>query len=393
MVSRKKKIRRNQTANVLFVVLVPSIWKYAYLYQLLLQDKRFNLRVTVAPWFKSNESGVKLQNDIESTEKKFREMGCNVIPSRDNCGNWMNPRNEFEPDIVFFSAPYSYTHKNFRIENFKKSLTCYVPYAFVVISEIHMHYRSGFYNRLWCYYVETEIHKKFRKEATSLPLLKTKVVGYPGMDRFEEINAKEQKSQPEKKTIIWAPHHTISNQGSGLNYATFDQYRDYFFEKASEFEGSIHIIFKPHPLLKHKLGIEHGEQWANAYYSRWESFKYGELAEGPYLDLFDRSDALIHDCASFLAEYLAEDKPCMYLTGGNDGEHSGFNEFGEIAFQQHYHGSNHTEVTAFIENVVVKGADEMREQRLGFKRTYLNVGPSASASENIYGDLSKIFNG
>ena len=76
---RKKKIRRNQTANVLFVVLVPSIWKYAYLYQLLLQDKRFNLRVTVAPWFKSNESGVKLQNDIESTEKKIREMGCNVI--------------------------------------------------------------------------------------------------------------------------------------------------------------------------------------------------------------------------------------------------------------------------------------------------------------------------
>ena len=184
------------------------------------------------------------------------------------------------------------------------------------------------------------------------------------------------------KRIIWAPHHTI-NAEDFLGYSNFLEYADFMLEVADWYKKQIQFSFKPHPSLKQKLYAREdwGVEKTDGYFKKWETLENTQVDTGPYIDLFNSSDALIHDSSSFTAEYLHTGKPVMFLK--KDSVDEKLNIFGKKVLEQHYIAHNKQQIIEFIDEVILKGKDVMADQREKFYREILNP-TSDNASTNIY---------
>ena len=133
-------------------------------------------------------------------------------------------------------------------------------------------------------------------------------------------------------------------------------------ETARKYKDKVQFVFKPHPMLKDKLykNESWGPEKTDAYYDAWNTMPNTRLADGNYVDLFITSDAMIHDCSAFTAEYLYVNKPVMYVTEKERIE--SFNSFANECFQVHYHGSSIRDIETFIDNVI-NGKDPLLKER------------------------------
>ena len=100
------------------------------------------------------------------------------------------------------------------------------------------------------------------------------------------------------------------------------------------------------------------------------------------------SDALIHDCSSFTAEYLYVNKPVMFLTKKSRIET--FNSFADACFNVHYHGSSISDIETFIDNVIA-GFDPMLNERTRFINENLIPNKCDTVAQTIYNELCKLF--
>ena len=338
------QIRKNQSSivnelkdknllNVIFLVIHDSIWKYEEVYKLLDKSPRFNPRIVVIPMVRD---GKELMGVYNQTLTYFETHEYNTFSSFDAKSNtWLDVKQLTRPDIVFFTNPHNLTFHKYYIDNFLDKLTCYVPYAFVVIHSVNMHYNQKFHHYLWKYFVETKYHKKFSEEFQVSKLSNTYVSGFPGLDRIYSNEYRPRKvwknfGNGSVKRIIWAPHHTISGQGSSLDYSSFIEYHDYFINLVQT-RNDLQIAFKPHPFLKEKLykDKEWGEDRTNDYYDKWDTLPNAQFEDGEYVDLFQLSDAMIMDSASFIVEYLYFDKPILFTLNDNAVKER-FNSFGKM---------------------------------------------------------------
>lgn len=151
----------------------------------------------------------------------------------------------------------------------------------------------------------------------------------------------------ENKRVIWSPHHLINEE---VNQSNFLEYADFFKEIA---ESKVVWAFKPHPILKSKLYLhpEWGKERTDEYYQFWQNSEFTQLELGEYEELFLSSDSMIHDCGSFLAEYIYVEKPVMYLLNN---KHNGqfFNSFGKAALNSCRIGKTHENIVYFLENLI-----------------------------------------
>ena len=154
-------------------------------------------------------------------------------------------------------------------------------------------------------------------------------------------------------------------------------------ELAKKYSDSVCFVFKPHPLLKNKLYKKWGKEKTDSYYHLWEEMENTSLNEGAYENLFIESDAMIHDSASFIVEYLYLNKPVMRTLNGEDLKVL-YNTFGLQCIDNHYIAQNKEDIEQFIKNVI-DGKDPMKEQRTKFVNEMLI--PQGSPSQNIIDDL------
>lgn len=395
--AKLKELKTKDKITVIFFVIHSSVWKYDGLYELLEEDSIFNPLIVVCPYL--NVSEREMLHEMEKTYSLFEEKNYNVIKSFNGKENrWVDPDKEFNPDIIFYSVPYTYTREEYQYTFYNYVLNCYVPYFFVTNGNNEGNYDSLFHNMMWKAFYETEIHKSIAKKYARNKAENVVVSGYPGLDHylFDNINEYDPWKIKNKsiKRIIWAPHHTIEGQGTRLNYSNFQKYHDFFIEILNKYEGKVQIAFKPHPLLREKLYKD--ESWGTAktdnYYKFWDEQSNSILCESEYVDLFLTSDALIHDCSSFMAEYLSTKKPILYLLRDNRVPNR-LNEFGEMALEHHYQASNEGEIKSFIENLI-NDEDPQRNSRFKFVEKQLMPPNNRTASENIYHELkSFISNG
>ena len=84
------------------------------------------------------------------------------------------------------------------------------------------------------------------------------------------------------------------------------------------------------------------------------------MVTGAYIDLFKSTDGMIHDCCSFIIEYLYSQKQVMYLGGGRESQS---NNVGRKAYESHCHGVNIEDVNTFLFDVVIGGKDTMKDKR------------------------------
>ena len=382
---RKKKGK----INVLFFVINASCWKFDSVYQEMSRRKRYNPVILVCPQCDRGEEHKREQQ--QSCFEFFKSKGYNVINSFDAAtGNYIDART-LSPDIIFYTNPYEgLIDGRYYISNFSDVLTCYANYAFQNNDE-KWAASLPLHKSVWKYFCEYDLTRHYNKVGTKLYYDNRVVVGYPMYDRFvdKEYDCSDWKQQgSSKKRIIYAPHHTIESDG-WIHYSTFLSTGEIMSSLRDKYKDQVQFVFKPHPLLKTKLynTPEWGKARTDAYYNAWANAENSTFVDTDYVDLFKSSDAMIHDCGSFIVEYLYVQKPVMHLNTGQIQEE--LNEEVQEAYRAHYLMHEPSDIKHFITEVVLKGKDTKRQEREAVYRKLLIPPHHRLVADNILNEIDR----
>ena len=338
--------------KVVFLVLQESVWKLDSVFQAMLGDPLFDPVVLVCPCISFQHE--EMLAELATTYRYFQKKGYPVINSYiQNTDSWVDLQ-ALAPDLIFFTNPHGITRSEYYDLAYLSYLSCYVPYDHQVsqYKDNQDQYNQYFHNAMWQIFVPHAESKDIFTHTATTQGVNVSVTGYPACEPYIDI-APQGKSawKPQDKNkarLIWAPHHTIDSPE--LPYSNFLQYADLFQQLAQQYSDEVQWAFKPHPMLKFKL-YEHagwGKEKTDGYYAFWESQPNTQFEDGEYQDLFIQSDALIHDCGSFLAEYLYLRKPVLYLVATANIKKY-LNPFGVKAFDACEHAYTKEEIVHFID--------------------------------------------
>lgn len=393
-VAYKKEILRIRShgtpIRVLFIAKAVIEWKLDSVYKLMAKDPLFEPMILVCPMVRfTTYTPEQAEEMFHSTYDIFVQRGYKVVKACEKMTDEGIGVDEIAPDIIFFPSMWThFLHEKYSHTYLKKYLKCYVDYGFCSIAN-DWGYSSPFHRLMWRYYAECEDIKQLALAAQPLEMRNAVVTGYPPIDEY--ISAKVDDSfwkNPDKKykRIIWAPHHTIEGHQQLLHFSTFLENAETMLEIAEKYKDSVQFAFKPHPILLTNLygHPEWGKEKADEYYRRWATGENTSFVNEKYIDLFKSSDAMIHDCGSFIVEYLYTNNPVMYL-GCSREEQS--NIVGKKAYDCHYHGMDRNDIEHFIEEVVLHGNDEMKLMREQFYNEVILPPNGCTAAENIVNDI------
>ncbi len=345
----KKKIK------VVYLELFKGMWKLDPVFKKMLEDPYFDPVILVCPCISYGNDA--MWGGMNETFSFFEKKNYPVISAYDKAVDKWITLSDINPDIVFFSIPHNMTRKEYYKDAYLNYLSCYVPYNHDVgvFGGIVNQHNQLFHNAQWkiftphqCSY---EIYKKFSESKG----LNVEVTGYPPMERFFDKKdtglISSWKNSDHRIRVIWAPHHTID--GDLLPFSNFLSYADNIQLLAKKYKNDIFWSFKPHPELKIKL-YSHplwGKLKTDLYYKFWENSDFSQLDTGDYIDLFLESDAMMHDCGSFLAEYMYVLKPVLYMLNENNNE-GYYNDFGKAALSACRISKNINDIENFILNLI-----------------------------------------
>lgn len=372
---RIRQIRKKQKIRVLFIVGEASMWKSEILYQKMLKHPRFEPIIAITEsLFVPGSKGI-LVDYLNSQGYPYIDLddGVNTISS-------------INPDIKFYYKPYENNyHRGIYFDYNLKSLVCNINYAFNQGGD-KIAYKHEIRRYSWIEFIENEtvllairnVGKYYKNKAiTGVPLqdylsLPKDIYQDPWLDRSG------------KKRIIYAPHHSLKGtNGDYIEYSTFLDFGDIILEMAQKYADSTEWIFKPHPSLETRLIEKWGKERTEAYYKAWENLSNAQLKLGSYNDIFKYSDAMIHDCSSFIIEYQYTGNPVLYLeyeTKTPEQMHQC--AFGYDAYKVHYHASNREQVELFVQNVI-NGVDPRKHEREAYFEKYLKIPNGKTACDNI----------
>lgn len=388
-------LKRKKKINVVFFAMNLPMWRYQHLYELMTKDIRFNVYIVITPC----TTYVKDQQEIDlnGLRNYFNNKNIPFIEPYEQNGNFVDVKAKYNPDIVFYPQLYEFIFNPLHdITNFYKRLICYHPYAFWLGKEDWGFNLKGHYFA-WKLFYATDLHLSVAKELSRNKGNNVSIVGYSNADDFlfkKHADVWKPQQQP-KKRVIWAPHFTIDEKRCLIAHATFLWMADVMLKIAQKYSEQIQFAFKPHPRLLTELyhHADWGKEKADVYYKQWEIMANTQAEDGDFVDLFMTSDALIHDCGSFCAEYHYSQKPAMFVSSNINHFRDTFNDFGKKAIDLHYLGKDETDIINFIEEVVLKGKDTRLSERIEFYNKYLLPPNGKKAAENIMNDiLSSIYN-
>lgn len=384
-------IKRGGPYKVFFLALDASVWKYDSLYRLMELDDNFIPVVLVCPIVNKGEENMHLK--LNECYSYMKTRGYNVLCSYDKENQTYINLHELEPDIIFYTNPYRWLiDDRYFINKFMDHLTCYVPYAFTNISmdwgyALQMHYT------VWRFYIECKENLPYVKKYPPYLAGNCKVVGYPLFDSFKTYKTDSSIWKFNNKIkIIWAPHHSIEGYNLDLSYSRFLEFADVMLEIADNYKEVIEIIFKPHPLLKNNLynHIKWGKRKTDIYFKEWETRENTSIFNGDNINLFLTSDAMIHDCGSFLIEYLYTKKPVMLLDK-NQIHKQQLNLIADQAYGCHYIGESTKDVIDFIEKVLINKNDILLDKRKLFYNK-IKIDDESSVANSIIKDIKHQLN-
>lgn len=367
-------MRGKECINVLFVVTGIRGWKALPLFVRMMEHHRFNPLVGVNTNPKYPESKVELLDFLLSHHYEYIDL--------DNENNTIESIN---PDLIIYDSPYvtGYSH-NVSYNHHLNYLFCGCDYC-LAITNHKAHMVQSWYDYCWQFYVEHNDVAKRKKELLGWRASNIRVTGVPIQDELKlskENFADPWKDKTGKKRIIYAPHHSFKGvNGGGIEFATFMDFCDVMIEFAKKYQDKITISFKPHPFLYIRLLDIWGKERTDAYYRKWEEMPNTQFENGAYYGLFKYSDAIIHDCASFIVEYLYMNKPSLYLVAESNHIEDMF-DFVKDCYNSHEHAFKSNEIESFINNVI-KGVDNKKEQRLECIKKHLTPPNDLSACDNI----------
>lgn len=383
---QEKKCKEKDKIRVTFFALFDSTWKCDIVYQKMLDDERFDPVILICPVVNFGYENMRVR--MAECASFFDSKGYKYILSYDSHTNKYVSIESLKTDVIFFTNPYvGLIDDRYNIFKCSNILTIYLPYSITTASCYQENFNLDMMNRVWRFYVESNMHKGFAEKYSYSKGKNAVVTGHPCIEEYLDdkyVPKDNWKIKDRKfKRIIWAPHHTIKPVFN-LDFSCFLKYAEYFRMLAVKYQDSIQIAFKPHPLLKNKLIDLWGKDKTDEYYKWWDNNPNTILSEGEYRDLFLTSDAMIHDSGSFVTEYLYINKPVMRTLTGTDYT-SMFNDFGIACINQHYLGNNEDDIKNFVQNVIAE-IDPMKEPRTKFLNEVL-IPRNGMPSDNIIKDI------
>lgn len=381
-----KEVEATNHVRVAFVVMNLSMWKMQPLVDLLLKDERFEVKIVLSP--KQLLPDDEKELSMQPLRKFFFERGVSYEDYDSSLP--YDLRKNFDPHLIFFPQTYEGT-SCFQHDwtSFYDKLIAYVPYSIWPGKEL-FGFDSWFHRIAWRIYYANDLLQKYAKSVSMIHAKNSRVVGYPSADLFLNSSKDVWKlKDPNIKRIIWAPHFSIGTRKRAVEHSSFFMMSDYMVQLAEEFQDSIQIAFKPHPRLKTELYAcdEWGRERTDRYYRLWETMPNTQLETGEYTDLFMSSDALIHECGSFMIEYLYSQKPCLYVIKDYDKYYSSQNKLGQNALDCHYQTETIEGIKNFIHQILFQNKDIKAQQRADFYKANLIPPYNHTVSVNIYEDI------
>lgn len=402
-----RRLMKKEKIVVGFIANYSSTWSGDELYKLLEASDRFEPYVFLI----ANQN----IEDIELIKKEYREnlnyfnkKGFRVKSTFDLESGRQYSWDEvgIMPEICIWLTSWVELFKDqYYLLNYPLSvLHTYIPYGFMIAENknknfVFQQYDKTIHNIAWKNFWESSFSLELSEKYSFAGKLNGVYTGVPKMDRlynnettnesvWDELLRKNNKLNSKK--IIFAPHHSICDEGTVM-FSTFQYNYRVMIDMAKKYEDETVWVFKPHPQLKYKA-VKSGifkdmDEW-DKYINEWKSLKNATvIEEGDYCDLFKDSDAMILDSISFLAEYLYSHKPLLFLR--KDGQY--FNEFGEKLIEVHYgvNGNEEKLIEEFIMDIVIKENDYMKLERERFFDQYLDYKKynNKSAAECIFSEL------
>ena len=365
----RKSVSSGRPIKVAHFVIFSSVFQSEAVFQKMLEDSCFDPYIIVTPDMQRSHYQ-KVTQYNQTYKELFEKYGNRVISGYDNITEqYYDPSDEYP--IVFFNNPYSrmaykYHHVTYFLD--KDVLTLYPYYGFAAVKYGRNLMKTDFYNYVWKLCLDSELNRKDLEKYQPIHGKNALISGYVKMDRLSDVKIVTR----ERKKIIISPHHTVLGWKS-LDISNFLKYYNFFLELPKRYP-EIDFIFRPHPLLFSNLRENNiwSEDEINGYLSKIEEIPNIEYDKsGDYFELFMNSDAMIHDCSSFIGEYLFTEKPCCYMLKNSNQINKVLIPMGKECMKQYYKAFNQDEIIKFIDEVVVEGKDPLKQQREAFSRETL----------------------
>ena len=363
--SSKNKLR------VCFAVMY-DVFVTKELYLAMLDDDFFDPIILVIPDTMRGQENMFYQ--MKKTYEKLSIFG-NVFMSYDFCdGKFVDYTSKY--DLFCTTNPYDHmTHKFYTVEYqaVNGKLPFFISYGYMPdLYAVKYIFTQKALDYCWKIFVDTKENLEDYKKYSIMNGENAVLSGYCKMDAIANINKQERK----RKKIILAPHHTVGEEfASTFPLSNFLEYSDLFLELPTIFK-EVDFVFRPHPLLFIRLKKEDmwGEKKVNQYLDKITSFENVEYQEGgDYFDTFVNSDGIIHDCSSFLVEYLFTNNSACYILRNKNSIDEIFNQLGKNCLKHYYLAYAEDDVINYIQRVVVGKDDSLKYDRTNFVKRYLKI--------------------
>lgn len=380
----EKELSSSKKIRFAAYVVFDSCFGASGLLQLMLKNpSKYEVKIVIIPDISRGEEHL-LQQYNDTKSFFVNKYGSDIVLDGYNSETKIFLDYSSQFDVVYLSNPYDTMVNEVHGVNYlskQKVLPIYISYGCmpdnygckVIMPNLEMSLFWKVFADNYCSYQD------YRKYEIS----KGKNVILSGYSKMDDL-AKCSVEQHDKKRIIVAPHHTVNNVTFPLS--NFLQYSD-FLLKLPEKYPQIDFVFRPHPLLFTNL-INNGiwsKEKVDDYLKQLKDLGVVYSYGGDYLQLFADSDGIIHDCSSFVVEYLYTEKPCCYAAKPNYKKI--FSTLGKSCLKNYYMAFNTKQIEAFIEDVIINEKDTLKEQRIKFTKEHLALN-YPNVSEKIIDEIS-----
>ena len=376
-----------------FYVVLSSMFQWRRVFALMKEDRRFDPFIVVVPrigWYLGD-----MEETVEKTHKALvAEFGEKYVFRGYHDGVFENHLEECDAcsmmNLYSGLAERRFEVMHFALHGVPIFGSCYFYEEGTINSKEYYSMRSlKFVRKFFCSNMSEA--RKFVK-CQRLPS-GTDRVEVSGCSKTDAIMCESDICRTSKrKVVLVAPHHSVvPTIDSGLCLGNFLRYKDYFLTLPKRYPA-VDWIFRPHPHLRLNLIKNLGwseKQW-DEYISSFVSNSNAVYEDdGPYYDSFRKSDAIIHDCGSFLPEYFYTGKPICYMLASEEAKKAQFDEWGQTLIDHTYQAYSENDIAQFVEKVVLEGADPMKESRQKFACESVMVN-YPHASEFIVESIAKM---
>jgi len=216
------------------------------------------------------------------------------------------------PDYIFLPRPYEhYMPDNYKAKYLVKfTKICYINYGYNLTNWANtITYDINFLKNVYFTFADSTDSFDYIKQLYLKYKCEWNKVEYLGYPRFDLIQKK--KEPKEKKVFLWTPRWTTNESLLGSN---FFKYKNELFKFFIE-NKALKLIFRPHPLMIRNF-LSTGEMTQQEVDELYKIFEENENfifdKNDDYLKTFEKSDVLISDTSSIIAEYYYTNKPIIY---------------------------------------------------------------------------------